>query len=168
MSVWTNINWDLGVCGGLHCLWFLLETTNIRTRTSAKLVCFAVPKYTVEGELWQSRATNPVPHHRKLKPSIPLMADSKFFRFVFLVEELRLWSEDTTGEVFCAALNILRSDRAPAASSVWLRERSGSPPAITGSRLLETLGCLADPLDWKKLELGNCKTNSVKVCSVYW
>lgn len=46
------------------------------------------------------------------------MADSKFFRFVFLVEELRLCSEDTTGEVFWVVLNILRSDAAPAASSV--------------------------------------------------
>lgn len=30
-------------------LWFL-ETTNIRTRTPAKLVCFAAPKYTVKGD----------------------------------------------------------------------------------------------------------------------
>lgn len=83
---------------------------------SAKSVCFAVPKYIVKGERRQSRPTNAVPHHRKLKPSIPLIADSKFFMFMFLVEELRLLSEDTTGELFCAALDILRSD--PALASI--------------------------------------------------
>lgn len=36
-------------------------------------------------------------------------------------------------------------------------EGSGSPPAITGSRMLETTGRLNGPLDRKKLELDNCK-----------
>lgn len=155
----------VGVFGVAYfSLWFQ-ETTNIRTY-SAMLVCFTVPKYRVKGELWHSRGINAVPHHRKLKFSMPLMADSRFFMFVFLVEELRLWSDDTTGEDLCAALDILHSDPA-FASIVWVQERSGTPPAVTGSRLLDTTGCLADPLERTKLELGNCKHKTIQNC-VYW
>lgn len=67
-------------------------------------------------------------------------------------EVLRLLSDDATGELLWAPLEILRST--PGLASV-VRERFGSDsfPTITGSRLLETAGLLEDPLDRKKLEL---------------
>lgn len=74
---------------------------------------------------------------------------------VFLIEATRFWSEDTTGELLFAALEIFCS--APGLTSVVrTREGSDSVPNIIGSRLLETAGRLEDPLDRRKLELDNC------------
>lgn len=95
----------------------------------------------------------------KLRLSIPLRVDSKFFIVVaFLPVEVRC--SEITGELLCA-LEILR--RAPGLASVVIgREESASLLMITASRLLETTARLDDPLDRTKLELDNCMNPSKK------
>lgn len=91
---------------------------------------------------------------------IPLRVVSRFFMVeAFLPEGVRC-SEDTTGELL-RPLEILR--RAAGLTLVVLGwERSASLLIITASRLLEVAARLDDPLDRKKLELGNCMNPSTK------
>lgn len=73
----------------------------------------------------------------------------------FLLDDVRLGSEDPTGELLCP-LEILRTAAPGLASLVCAREGSDSLPIMAASRLLDIAARLDEPLDRpKKWEL-NC------------
>lgn len=86
---------------------------------------------------------------------MPLSVDSKFFEG-FLIKDERLRSDDTTGELLCAALELFPNVLG-LGSAVRVHEGSLPLPETSGSRLLETAGRLDDPICLKMLELDNCK-----------
>ena len=94
---------------------------------------------------------------------MPLSVDSKLFTFeVFLVKDDRLRSDGTTGELLCAAMELLPYFLG-LGSAVRVEGGSLLPLAeISRSRLLETVGLLDVPACRKMLELDICY-NSTKI-----
>lgn len=93
---------------------------------------------------------------------MPLSVDSRLFTFEgFLVKDECLRSDDTTGELLCAAM-VLLPNFLGLGSAVRVKEGWSLPlplplPDISRSRLLETVGLLDVPICRNMFELDSCK-----------